>query len=190
VKNWVSTERLIKRDTSSLLSIGVNRRNLRTNSLPRAPTLAERGAAITRLRDVARIELGAKDYSIESLLDGAPATAIAISQLPGSNAIETADAVRGAMAELSRRFPAGLEYRIVFDTTQFVRESIHAVNAVLIVEFAFGVLPLMFAAGAEMRRALGTTVFYGMVGVTAFGLFLTPVFYVVLRRLAEGRSKE
>ena len=51
--------------------------------------------------------------------------------------------------------------------------------------FIFGVLPLLFAtgAGAEMRHALGTVVFYGMIGVTFFGLFLTPVFYTVIRKL-------
>ena len=82
---------------------------------------------ITRLRDVARLELGAKTYSMGSLLDGRPASGIGIFQLPGSNAIETSDAVRAAMEKLKKRFPEGLDYRIVFDTTLFVRESIRAV---------------------------------------------------------------
>jgi len=82
---------------------------------------------ITRLRDVARVELGAKTYSMESLLDGRPASGIGIFQLPGSNAIETSDAVRAAMEKLKKKFPDGLDYRIVFDTTLFVRESIRAV---------------------------------------------------------------
>jgi len=58
--------------------------------------------------------------------------------------------------------------------------------------FIFGVIPLLLAkgAGAEMRRALGTAVFSGMLGVTFFGIFLTPVFYVVIRRLTERRKKE
>jgi multidrug efflux pump len=58
--------------------------------------------------------------------------------------------------------------------------------------FIFGVIPLVLAkgAGAEMRRALGTAVFSGMLGVTFFGIFLTPVFYVVIRRLTERRKKE
>ncbi len=56
--------------------------------------------------------------------------------------------------------------------------------------FIFGVVPLVLASGAggEMRRALGTAVFSGMLGVTFFGIFLTPVFYVVIRRLTEGRK--
>ena len=55
--------------------------------------------------------------------------------------------------------------------------------------FIFGVLPLLFAtgAGAEMRHALGTVVFYGMIGVTFFGLFLTPVFYSVIRKLGGDK---
>ena len=87
---------------------------------------------ITRLRDVARIELGAKSYSLESFLDGQPAAGIGIFQLPGSNAIETSDAVHAAMEKLKKRFPEGLDYRIVFDTTMFVRESIRAVIHTLI----------------------------------------------------------
>ena len=58
--------------------------------------------------------------------------------------------------------------------------------------FIFGVLPLLFAtgAGAEMRHALGTVVFYGMLGVTFFGLFLTPVFYTVIRKLRGDRPMQ
>src|SRR5690606_589068 len=82
---------------------------------------------ITRLRDVARVELGASTYALRSLLDNEPAAAIAIMQQPGSNAIEISDAVRARMAELAAEFPEGVEYRIVYDTTMFVRESIAAV---------------------------------------------------------------
>jgi multidrug efflux pump subunit AcrB len=58
--------------------------------------------------------------------------------------------------------------------------------------FIFGVTPLLLAvgAGAEMRRALGTAVFSGMLGVTFFGIFLTPVFYVVIRRITERKKKQ
>ena len=86
----------------------------------------------TRLRDVARIELGAKDYNMDSLLDGQCAGAIGIFQLPGSNAIETSDAVRAAMENLKKHFPEGMDYRIEFDTTVFVRDSIKAVLRTLI----------------------------------------------------------
>ena len=87
---------------------------------------------VTRLRDVARIEMGANDYNIRNYLDGQPAVVLAVFQLPGSNAIETRDAVADTMAEMKREFPAGLDYRIVFDTTVFIRESIHAVLKTLL----------------------------------------------------------
>src|SRR6266481_815014 len=79
------------------------------------------------LRDVARIELGASDYSLRSLLNNKAAVALPISQLPGSNAIELSDNVRKAMAELKRNFPEGLDYSVVYDPTIFVRHSIEAV---------------------------------------------------------------
>ena len=75
---------------------------------------------ITRLRDVARVELGARDYSSNSYLDGKPAVGIGIFQRPGSNALATAESVRQTMADLSKQFPEGLEYRIVYDPTVFV----------------------------------------------------------------------
>ncbi len=82
---------------------------------------------ITRLKDVARLELGQESYTLRSLLDGQPALAIPIFQRPGSNAIELSDQVRATMAELAKSFPDGIEYDIVYDPTVFVRESIDAV---------------------------------------------------------------
>ena len=79
------------------------------------------------LRDVARIELGASDYSLRSLLNNKTAVAIPIFQRPGSNAIELSDNVRKAMAELKENFPQGIDYSIVYDPTVFVRDSIRAV---------------------------------------------------------------
>lgn len=85
-----------------------------------------------QLRDVARIELGASEYALRSLLNNKPAVALPIAQLPGSNAIATSDAVRSTMAELKKNFPEGLEYNIVYDPTIFVRNSIEAVVHTLI----------------------------------------------------------
>src|SRR6201982_499688 len=82
---------------------------------------------IVYLADVGRTELGAKDYNVSSYLDGKPAQALAIFQLPGSNAVKTAHAVRAMMKELSRSFPKGLEYTIVYDPTQFIEQSVEAV---------------------------------------------------------------
>ncbi|WP_372875475.1 efflux RND transporter permease subunit [Pseudomonas sp.] len=82
---------------------------------------------ITRLRDIARIELGSSQYALRSLLNNQPAVAIPIFQRPGSNAIAISDAVRERMAELQQSFPEGVEYSIVYDPTIFVRGSIEAV---------------------------------------------------------------
>jgi multidrug efflux pump len=85
-----------------------------------------------QLRDVARLELGANDYALRSLLNNKAAVALPIAQLPGSNAIATSDAVRTTMKELKRNFPDGLDYDIVYDPTIFVRDSISAVVKTLL----------------------------------------------------------
>ena len=82
---------------------------------------------ITRLKDIARIELGSSQYALRSLLNNRPAVAIPVFQRPGSNAIEISDAVRKRMAELKQSFPQGIDYQIVYDPTVFVRGSIEAV---------------------------------------------------------------
>jgi multidrug efflux pump len=79
---------------------------------------------ITRLKDVARTELGARNQDVRCFLDGKPSVGLAIFQLPGSNALDTADRVRAKMAELSADFRQGLAYAIVYDTTPFVEESV------------------------------------------------------------------
>ncbi|MCG8586799.1 MAG: multidrug efflux RND transporter permease subunit, partial [Pirellulales bacterium] len=83
---------------------------------------------VVLLRNVAEIELGAKDYGQSCTLNGRPSVALSIFQLPGSNAIATAKGVRSKMEELSQRFPEGLEYKIVYDTSPFIRESIREVG--------------------------------------------------------------
>ena len=82
---------------------------------------------VNRLKDVARIELGATSYALRSLLDNKDAVAIPVFQASGSNAIQISDDVRAKMAELSKGFPEGLTYEIVYDPTVFVRGSIEAV---------------------------------------------------------------
>jgi len=82
---------------------------------------------ITRLKDIARIELGSNQYALRSLLNNQPAVAIPIFQRPGSNAIEISNEVRAKMAELKQNFPEGMDYSIVYDPTIFVRGSIEAV---------------------------------------------------------------
>ena len=98
---------------------------------------------VTRVRDVARVELAARDYTVNSQLGGKPATAIGIFQRPGSNALATSDGVRKKMEELKQRFPAGLDYTIVYDPTVSVRESIHEVQKTLFEAIALVVLVVL-----------------------------------------------
>ncbi|MBL8199975.1 MAG: efflux RND transporter permease subunit [Chromatiales bacterium] len=86
---------------------------------------------LTRVADVARVELGAREYLTNSLLDGRPAVALVMFQRPGSNALETAETVKRTMAELAPDFPAGLAYRIVYNPTEFIAQSIDAVYETL-----------------------------------------------------------
>src|SRR5262249_17880223 len=81
----------------------------------------------TYLGDVARTELGARSQDTLMQLDGKPSAGVLIYQLPGSNALETADRVKAKMRELATRFPHGLRYSIEYDTTPFIRESVNQV---------------------------------------------------------------
>ncbi|MBV9812807.1 MAG: efflux RND transporter permease subunit, partial [Acetobacteraceae bacterium] len=88
--------------------------------------------AITRVRDVARVDLGAQSYGQAFTLNGSPAAGIAVFQTPEANALEVAKAVRGAMATLAAAFPSGIVYAVPFDTTTFVSASVHDVYKTLI----------------------------------------------------------
>jgi hydrophobe/amphiphile efflux-1 (HAE1) family protein len=92
---------------------------------------------LVQLQDVARIELGAKNYSTNSYLDGIPAVGVGIFARPGTNALEAAAAVRKIMDTEARNFPPGLEYKIVYDPTKFISESINEVYKTI---FEAGVL--------------------------------------------------
>ncbi len=99
------------------------------------------GAAGTlRLRDVARLELGAQSYEQQATLDGKTAVGIRIFLAPGANALDVADAVKAKVATLSKRFPAGVDYEIPFDTTRFVKASISEVEHTL---FEAGILVVL-----------------------------------------------
>src|SRR5882672_9655464 len=100
----------------------------------------EANGAITRLRDVARLELGASDYSLRSLLDNKPAVAIGIFAAPGANALQISNNARATMAEIKKNMPEGADYQIVYDPTQFVRASIKSVVHTLLESVALVVL--------------------------------------------------
>ncbi|WP_085024889.1 efflux RND transporter permease subunit [Ensifer aridi] len=95
---------------------------------------------ITRLGDIARVEMGAADYSLRSLLDNKAAVGMGVFQAPGSNAIQISENVHKVMAELKQTMPEGVDYEIVYDTTQFVRASIESVIHTLLEAIALVVV--------------------------------------------------
>ena len=113
--------------TSFQLSINTQGRLVNEEEFENIIIRAGENGEITRLKDIARVELGSSQYALRSLLNNQPAVAIPIFQRPGSNAIEISDEVRAKMAELKKDFPEGMDYSIVYDPTVFVRGSIEAV---------------------------------------------------------------
>jgi multidrug efflux pump len=101
--------------------------------------------AIVRLRDVARIELGAQNYNQSCTFDGYPSVGLGLYQLPGTNALDVGDAVRRKMEELKTRFPEGVDYAIAYDTTPFIRESVEdVVKTLLEAVVLVGIVVLVF----------------------------------------------
>ncbi|OAI16552.1 RND transporter [Methylomonas lenta] len=167
---------------------------------------------ITQLKDVARIELGAKDYNSGLYLNGDQAVGLAIFQLPGSNALDTKTAVLEAMNKLKTRFPEGLEYKLIYDTVVFVRQSIDAVTTtlfeaillVVIVVIIFlqnwraTLIPLLavpvsligtFAVMSALGLSLNTLSLFGL--VLAIGIVVDDAIVVVEnveRHIAEGMN--
>src|SRR2546423_11577842 len=84
--------------------------------------------SVVRLKDVANVELAAQDYSSNSYLDRDPAVGLAVFQRPGSNALATANAIQATMLPLSQRFPPGLKSATAYNPTQFIPESVNAVQ--------------------------------------------------------------
>ncbi|MDJ0867734.1 MAG: multidrug efflux RND transporter permease subunit [Myxococcota bacterium] len=142
---------------------------------------------VTRIKDVAKVELGAKTYDVFSELSGRPSVSLLIFQLPGANALQLADDVEAVMERLSERFPAGVEYAIPFDTTRFVRQAIDEVYTTLFVA-ALLVFATIFIFLQDWRASLvpaatipvsliGTFLVMGMLD---FSVNLTTLFGLVL----------
>ncbi|MDQ2804838.1 MAG: efflux RND transporter permease subunit, partial [Pseudomonadota bacterium] len=152
-----------------------------------AITLKSDNGAITRLRDVARIELGAQTYSQSFAVNGQAAAGLAIAQSPDANALAVATAVRAKMTELARGFPQGLTYAIPFDTTRFVTASINEVYRTL-VEAAVLVLIVILLFLQDWRAMLvpATTVPVTIIGAFAamaalgFTVNLSTLFAIIL----------
>ncbi|MEZ0213993.1 MAG: efflux RND transporter permease subunit, partial [Xanthobacteraceae bacterium] len=94
--------------------------------------IRQQGEAVVRLRDVARIDIEAQDYSSSSYFDSKPSVALGIFQLPGSNALATGQAIEAAMKVISQSFPAGITYSTAYNPTQFIAESVRAVEDTII----------------------------------------------------------
>ncbi|HUB14174.1 MAG TPA: multidrug efflux RND transporter permease subunit [Acetobacteraceae bacterium] len=140
------------------------------------------GGQLTRVKDVARVELGAQAYSQTFRANGQPAAGVAIFQAPDANALAVATAVRARMAELARAFPQGLSWDIPFDTTRFVKASIDEVYRTLI-EAAVLVLIVIMVFLQDWRATLvpATTVPVTIIG--AFALMAAMGFTVNLSTL-------
>ena len=142
---------------------------------------------IVRVKDVARVELGAQDYSIVSRLNGQPAAIIAIYQLPGSNAVQTAAGVRKLMAEMKQRFPGDMDYVISLDQTAAVTEGLKEIVVTLVIAIVLVIL-VIYLFLQDWRATLipllavpvslvGTFVVFPLVGfsintLSMFGLVL------------------
>jgi multidrug efflux pump len=142
---------------------------------------------ITRLRDIARIELGAADYALRSLLNNKPAVAVPILQAPGSNAIEIADKVRAEMTDIKANMPEGIDFQIVYDTTQFVRASIDAVvhtllEAVLLVVLVVVLFLQTWRASIIPLAAVPVSIVgtFGVLHVLGFSINALSLFGLVL----------
>ncbi len=118
---------------------------------------AQPDGSVVRVRDVARVELGAQDYSIFARLDGQPSAAVGIKVAPGANALDTAKAVRARMEEISRFFPAGIAWEVPYDTTPFIDISISEVIKTLL-EAVLLVFIVMYLFLENFRATLIPTI--------------------------------
>jgi multidrug efflux pump len=187
-------------DTTFQLSINAQGRLVSEEQFAAIVVRATPEGQITRISDVGRVELGANRYALRSLLDNKPAVAIGISQRPGSNALQASSDVRAVMARLKENFPQGVDYRIEYDPTQYVRESIRsvvvtlfeAVLLVVIVVLVFlqtwraSIIPLIavpvslvgtFAVMQLMGFSLNTLSLFGL--VLAIGIVVDDAIVVV-----------
>ncbi len=167
---------------------------------------------LIRLMDVARVELGARDYVTNSYLNGKPAVALAIFQRPGTNALDAADEIIGTMEELKKDFPPGLDFQIVYNPTEFIAQSVtevyktifEAIALVVLVIVVFlqswrtALIPILaipvsligtFAVMAALGFSLNTLTLFGL--VLAIGIVVDDAIVVVEnveRNIALGMS--
>ncbi len=124
---------------------------------------------VTYLRDVSRTDLGARNQDTLGQLDGRPSPGVVVFLLPDSNALNTADGIKAKMRELETRFPKGLRYAVIYDTTPFIRESANEVFHTLresVILVAIVILLFLQDCGGEIRCQI---VFSGKSGVSSGG---------------------
>ena len=122
-----------------------------------------------KLKDIARVELGAESYSYFSRIGGRDSAIISISQLPEANAIDLSNKIRAKMAELSKSFPQGIEYKIQRDETEFVRESIkEVINAIGLAIILVGIVTYMFLGSARAALIPFCAIPVSLIGVFIF----------------------
>ncbi len=127
--------------------------------------------SLLRVRDVARVELGAQNQDVESRIDGRPAVGLRINLAPGANAVQTAALVRAAMDRLSRQFPPGLKYIVNYDSTTFVSDTIHDVLITLGIAFALVIIVVFFFLGS-LRATLIPAVAVPVSVIGSFAILL------------------
>ena len=168
--------------------------------------------AITRLRDVARVELGAEDYGVNAYLSGKDSVILGITQRPGTNALAAAEGIKAELAAASKTFPKGLEYRIIWNPTEFISQSMTAVQETLLEAMLLVVLVILvflqswraaiipivaipvsligsFAVLASLGYSLNTLSMFGL--VLAIGIVVDDAIVVVEnveRNLEHGLS--
>ena len=113
---------------------------------------ANTDGSFIRLRDIARIELGAQSYASTANLNNKPSTAIAVYLSPGTNALDVADSVYAELDVLSKRYPPGVESKIIYDTTRAVRASIEEVVTTMLITFALVIICLLYTSPSPRDR--------------------------------------
>ncbi len=142
---------------------------------------------LTRVKDVARVEMGSVSYDVTSLYKGRPSAAIAVFQLPGANALDVAGRVEARMAGLHKSFPSGLEYHIPFNSTQFISTSIHEVLQTLLIASLL-VFVVIFVFLQDWRASLIPAVTipvsligtFGVMGLMGISVNMISLFAIVL----------
>ncbi|MEO1045970.1 MAG: multidrug efflux RND transporter permease subunit [Pseudomonadota bacterium] len=199
-------------DTANQISVRTLGRLQEPEEFENIVVKTEADGSVTRVRDIARVELGAQDYSTNAYLDDSPAVAIGIFQRPGSNAIETARNIEETIETLSEDFPDGLAYDIIYNPTEFIAESVNevyktifeAVILVTIVVFVFlqswraALIPIVaipvsligtFAIMGALGFSLNNLSLFGL--VLAIGIVVDDAIVVVEnveRELGNGKT--